>query len=283
MLNCAYLFFSICSNTDESYSSEDYSADYVLFYPTVGIALKSNAAISPCFCPLTGCTSSHGTWDQPSRQMTSLLCSDQTFQMGPLTCLSSGKQVFLPGSAVPARQPRVPTQSSVFILIRLLLSPVTVLFINASFSLDSSPHRLQEVNSMINKRLKDALFSDQWSELCMDTLSPFGYVLVSTELHTVDSFFFYSYPILTIINPVYHVFIYVSHPFRWRPSVCRESCCWFSLNSAIFHSSEACRQRVHAPDSEDIGYVLRIEERCSDFCSQIYHVAKFVCLCENGV
>uniref|UniRef100_A0A3Q2XTA6 Phosphatidylinositol 4,5-bisphosphate 5-phosphatase A n=1 Tax=Hippocampus comes TaxID=109280 RepID=A0A3Q2XTA6_HIPCM len=37
---------------------------------------------------------------------------------------------------------------------------------------------LQEVNSMINKRLKDALFSDQWSELCMDTLSPFGYVLL---------------------------------------------------------------------------------------------------------
>ncbi|XP_037547958.1 phosphatidylinositol 4,5-bisphosphate 5-phosphatase A [Nematolebias whitei] len=36
---------------------------------------------------------------------------------------------------------------------------------------------LQEVNSMINKRLKDALFSDQWSERCMDTLSPFGYVL----------------------------------------------------------------------------------------------------------
>lgn len=31
---------------------------------------------------------------------------------------------------------------------------------------------------MINKRLKDALFSDQWSELCMDTLSPLGYVLV---------------------------------------------------------------------------------------------------------
>uniref|UniRef100_A0A672JM81 Inositol polyphosphate-5-phosphatase Ja n=1 Tax=Salarias fasciatus TaxID=181472 RepID=A0A672JM81_SALFA len=38
---------------------------------------------------------------------------------------------------------------------------------------------LQEVNSMINKRLKDALFSDQWSERCMDTLSPFGYVLSS--------------------------------------------------------------------------------------------------------
>ncbi|KAG5840317.1 hypothetical protein ANANG_G00187530 [Anguilla anguilla] len=36
---------------------------------------------------------------------------------------------------------------------------------------------LQEVNSMINKRLKDVLFTDQWSELCMDTLSPFGYVL----------------------------------------------------------------------------------------------------------
>lgn len=34
---------------------------------------------------------------------------------------------------------------------------------------------------MINKRLKDVLFSDQWSELCMDTLSPYGYVLVSME------------------------------------------------------------------------------------------------------
>ncbi|KAG7476304.1 hypothetical protein MATL_G00081470 [Megalops atlanticus] len=36
---------------------------------------------------------------------------------------------------------------------------------------------LQEVNSMINKRLKDVLFTDQWSELCMDTLSRFQYVL----------------------------------------------------------------------------------------------------------
>ncbi len=34
---------------------------------------------------------------------------------------------------------------------------------------------------MINKRLKDALFIDQWSELCMDTLSRFGYVLVSMK------------------------------------------------------------------------------------------------------
>ncbi|XP_054896081.1 inositol polyphosphate 5-phosphatase K [Poeciliopsis prolifica] len=40
---------------------------------------------------------------------------------------------------------------------------------------------LQEVNSMINKRLKDVLFSDQWSELCMDTLSPFGYVLAASQ------------------------------------------------------------------------------------------------------
>lgn len=135
----------------------------------------------PCFCRLKGCTSSHGTWDQLSHQMTSLLCSDQMFQMAPLTCLSSGKQVFF--CAQQCQQ--VPTQSSVFIP---LLLPVTVLFITASFSLvnDTSPRRLQEVNSMLNKRLKDVLFSDQWSELCMDTLSPFGYVLVSTELHTVD-------------------------------------------------------------------------------------------------
>uniref|UniRef100_UPI00398E4279 phosphatidylinositol 4,5-bisphosphate 5-phosphatase A n=1 Tax=Pristiophorus japonicus TaxID=55135 RepID=UPI00398E4279 len=40
---------------------------------------------------------------------------------------------------------------------------------------------LQEVNSMINKRLKDAIFTDQWSELFMDALSPFGYVLVTSE------------------------------------------------------------------------------------------------------
>ncbi|XP_061071740.1 inositol polyphosphate 5-phosphatase K-like isoform X1 [Conger conger] len=40
---------------------------------------------------------------------------------------------------------------------------------------------LQEVNSMINMRLKDVLFSDQWSELCMDTLSRFGYVLVTSQ------------------------------------------------------------------------------------------------------
>ncbi|KAM9392629.1 phosphatidylinositol 4,5-bisphosphate 5-phosphatase A isoform 2-T3 [Pholidichthys leucotaenia] len=36
---------------------------------------------------------------------------------------------------------------------------------------------LQEVNSMINKRLKDALFTDEWSEICMERLGPFGYVL----------------------------------------------------------------------------------------------------------
>uniref|UniRef100_A0A8C2XLL2 Phosphatidylinositol 4,5-bisphosphate 5-phosphatase A n=1 Tax=Cyclopterus lumpus TaxID=8103 RepID=A0A8C2XLL2_CYCLU len=40
---------------------------------------------------------------------------------------------------------------------------------------------LQEVNSMINKRLKDVLFTDQWSEVCMERLSPFGYVLVASQ------------------------------------------------------------------------------------------------------
>lgn len=43
--------------------------------------------------------------------------------------------------------------------------------------------RLQEVNSMINKRLKDVLFTDQWSEVCMERLSPFGYVLVSNGFY----------------------------------------------------------------------------------------------------
>lgn len=48
-------------------------------------------------------------------------------------------------------------------------------------SIDMFVIGLQEVNSMINKRLKDALFSDNWTELCMDTLSPFGYVLVASQ------------------------------------------------------------------------------------------------------
>uniref|UniRef100_A0A1A8JLA0 Phosphatidylinositol 4,5-bisphosphate 5-phosphatase A n=1 Tax=Nothobranchius kuhntae TaxID=321403 RepID=A0A1A8JLA0_NOTKU len=48
-------------------------------------------------------------------------------------------------------------------------------------SIDMFVIGLQEVNSMINKRLKDALFTDQWSELCMDTLSPYGYVLVASQ------------------------------------------------------------------------------------------------------
>ncbi|KAL0979372.1 hypothetical protein UPYG_G00184220 [Umbra pygmaea] len=40
---------------------------------------------------------------------------------------------------------------------------------------------LQEVNSMINKRLKDVLFTDQWSDAFMERLSPFGYVLVTSQ------------------------------------------------------------------------------------------------------
>ncbi|XP_033832085.1 phosphatidylinositol 4,5-bisphosphate 5-phosphatase A [Periophthalmus magnuspinnatus] len=48
-------------------------------------------------------------------------------------------------------------------------------------SIDMFVIGLQEVNSMINKRLKDVLFSDPWSELCMDTLSRFGYVLVASQ------------------------------------------------------------------------------------------------------
>lgn len=40
---------------------------------------------------------------------------------------------------------------------------------------------------MINKRLKDVLFTDQWSEVCMERLSPFGYVLVSKWLFHILS------------------------------------------------------------------------------------------------
>ncbi|KAM5238674.1 phosphatidylinositol 4,5-bisphosphate 5-phosphatase A isoform 2-T2 [Ctenodactylus gundi] len=51
---------------------------------------------------------------------------------------------------------------------------------DGSDSADMIAIGLQEVNSMINKRLKDALFTDQWSELFMDALGPFNFVLVST-------------------------------------------------------------------------------------------------------
>lgn len=50
---------------------------------------------------------------------------------------------------------------------------------DSRFTPTSTP-RLQEVNSMINKRLKDALFTDQWSELFMDALAPFNFVLVTS-------------------------------------------------------------------------------------------------------
>lgn len=113
---------------------------------------------------------------------------------------------------------------------------------------------------MINKRLKDALFSDQWSELCMDTLSPFGYVLVSTVVSNHSR-------CISLTDNL--VFLYIS-PFRWHPSACRECCCWFSPNSAIFRSSEVCRRRAHAPDSEVTGYVRRIEERQGDVRRHIH-------------
>lgn len=52
---------------------------------------------------------------------------------------------------------------------------------------------------MINKRLKDALFIDQWSELCMDTLGRFSYVLVSKCLRPL---------IRTLSNTQFVVFKY---------------------------------------------------------------------------
>lgn len=61
------------------------------------------------------------------------------------------------------------------------------------------------------------------------------------------------------------------HPFRLRPSECRECCSWFSLNSAIFHFSEVCRQKELAQDSGVIGYVLHTEEKNSQ---------KFIMFCK---
>ncbi|KAM6423041.1 phosphatidylinositol 4,5-bisphosphate 5-phosphatase A isoform 2-T2 [Liasis olivaceus] len=62
---------------------------------------------------------------------------------------------------------------------------------------------LQEVNSMINKRLKDALFTDQWSELFMEVLSPFNFVLVSTvRMQGVILFVFAKYYHLPFLQDI---------------------------------------------------------------------------------
>ncbi|XP_064164553.1 phosphatidylinositol 4,5-bisphosphate 5-phosphatase A-like isoform X1 [Anguilla rostrata] len=62
---------------------------------------------------------------------------------------------------------------------------------------------LQEVNSMINMRLKDVLFTDQWTELCMDSLSRFGYVLVTSHrMQGVQLLVFCRYPHLPFLRGV---------------------------------------------------------------------------------
>lgn len=131
---------------------------------------------------MTGCTLSRGTWARLCRRIMWPPCSDPTFQTAALTCLSLGKQVFFSWSQRVSQRVRqtlcahtavcVPGPS-IHPTVRL-----SVLLKAALLTSGFALRRLQEVNSMINKRLKDALFSDQWSELCMDTLSPFGYVLV---------------------------------------------------------------------------------------------------------
>lgn len=105
----------------------------------------------------------------------------------------------------------------------------------------------------------------------MDTLSPSGYVLVSRVTHML-----YINPTFTTIH---HCATSVaSFSFRWHPNVCKGCCCWFSLNSATFHSSEVCRHRVRGRGSAGVGYVLCID---SSTC-QIVHAAKFVASAEGG-
>lgn len=62
---------------------------------------------------------------------------------------------------------------------------------------------------MINKRLKDVLFSDQWINLCMDTLSPFGYVLVS-ELNVLSYLIIFPMSLLYQSN---HLVCFINLPF----------------------------------------------------------------------
>ena len=146
----------------------------------------------PLCRPLIGFTLSHGMWALLFLLMTSPLCLGRMLAMGAQTCLSLGELLLQSKQCQHSMSPPsylyhcsdlssttdVTSSNHPNILLIPLLLPLSY----ELFFLSSSPLRLQEVNSMINKRLKDALFTDQWSELCMDTLSRFGYVLVSKEL-----------------------------------------------------------------------------------------------------
>lgn len=174
MLNCAF-FPPLSSNSDDHQRITSQ-----IMSSLIPQRSSDRMQYFPHSCPFTGCTSSRGTWVQLFRLTTLPLCLDRVFQRGTLTCLSSGKQLF-PSQTWRRQIDRCTCPLSHLCLFcssshKSLPVGLTRPFVNAA-----SLCRFQEVNSMINKRLKDVLFSDQWSELCMDTLSPSGYVLVSIE------------------------------------------------------------------------------------------------------
>uniref|UniRef100_A0A663DY41 Inositol polyphosphate-5-phosphatase J n=1 Tax=Aquila chrysaetos chrysaetos TaxID=223781 RepID=A0A663DY41_AQUCH len=101
---------------------------------------------------------------------------------------SSGNDVALPSLAVEPVLPFVlPSITVVTWNVGTAMPPndvTSLLHLNTGETndVDVIAIGLQEVNSKINKRLKDALFTDQWSELFMDVLSPFHFVLVRSTV-----------------------------------------------------------------------------------------------------
>lgn len=106
----------------------------------------------------------------------------------------------------------------------------------------------------------------------MDTLSPSGYVLVSRAWGTSSTLILHPATLTTVS----------SCSFRWHPNECKGCCCWFSVNTATFHSSGACRHRAHGRGSEGVGYVMCIHSMTRT--CQIVRAAKSVAsvACRGG-
>ncbi|NXE50981.1 PI5PA phosphatase, partial [Casuarius casuarius] len=130
---------------------------------------------------------------------------------------------------------------------------------------------LQEVNSKLNKRLKDALFTDQWSELFMDVLSPFHFVLVSTvRMQGL---------ILLIFAKYYHLpFLQDIQTDCTRTGL---GGCWgnkggVSIRLSIF-GHMVCFLNCHLP-----AHLEKAEQRKQDFAT-ILHMQQFEGHAANGI
>ncbi|KAK9391693.1 phosphatidylinositol 4-5-bisphosphate 5-phosphatase A [Crotalus adamanteus] len=130
---------------------------------------------------------------------------------------------------------------------------------------------LQEVNSMLNKRLKDALFTDQWSELFMEVLSPFNFVLVSTvRMQGVILFVFAKYYHLPFLQNIQTDCTRTGLGGYWGNKG------GVSVRLAIF-GHMVCFLNCHLP-----AHMEKAEQRKEDFTT-ILHLQQFEGPSANGI